>query len=1674
MTQRAPTRLLKLVLWTLGVVVLLLGLLYLSLQFQPVQQFVVNKVTDRLSKTLGAPVSIGRVDIEFVKTLDVQDIYIEDLQGDTLLFASSLKADVSLFSFWKKEFFINTVALDGAVLDMNRGQEEEDFNFQFVIDAFASDTKDTTTSGWSFGVDKIRLSNSVVRNLDTRQGTEFEANLGLLLLYLDKLDVENQSVDIRQIGIAESSIRYQTEGLSQEAVDTSRNFAFPYSGWDVFLKQLRAENTDLKYDDLSAVPLSGYVDPSHLMVTDLDVFLDNFRWQEKEMSGEIDRFHFMEKSGFVLENLQGDFSWDQRGLSLDELLVETPRSTISNTTRLEYDDLNNFNDFVNSVRVKSVFNNTSLSLHDLTLLVPALDNQNFLETRINQPIELQGSVDGVLNNLKIKAFDLSMGQYLDIVLDGSVNNVAGNKDLGFNVNLRHFETSYNALNRITRDIKFPEGIAPWGKFYLSGKFVGRVNDFKGQNISLTTGSVTGFKGDAHITGLPDIDATVFDLDIEDLRTVSKDLAGFTAYGLPPAMDSLGQFYYQGSFLGNIYDFELDGRISSEVGDIQTNIDIAFNKAYTNATYSGDISTDSFQIGRVLGQESMGIISMDVNAFGYGLDSDSLRATVLGEVKEFTFNNYNYQGLRIDGRFDKMQFAGNAQMEDENLSFEYDGVIDLGASAKFKFDASIDTIDLQALNLLDQPFRLSTRISSDFKGDQFDKMKGDVTLRNIHMSNLEETYSTDRIYIVSDNQNDEDKRFLVESEFLNLALEGKFILQDLPQLLVRYVDYYFPLDGVETVLVKQDSSMSSPKELAEQAFSLYLSLNNIAPIVSLLDPNFQKLDTLTLSGAMDSEHHQLTLNGYIHELEYGGMRFGPMTYNAAGDVIYFDQVLQISDAELPGSTHFPFIYADLGMANDTAYISVIADDMLGDTIQERVSFAAMATRLDDLFQIKLHKVFVLNGREWSIDPNNLLQVGSNSISVRDLALERGGQRIDLSTMDADGTISNDLRLGLKNFELEEITQLLQMEDAAYKGKINGDVTLEDLVGGGSTKYLASLNIDSLLVRNELLGDLVVSSRQRTQDIIDVLIKLEGGASGLDVRGTYNLSNQALNIGGEIDRMDLRAIDPFLKGLAHDSRGKISGQLNLGGTVLVPVLNGSLELEEASTIFDFMQTRYTIPSESVSVRNNVVQLENFVIKDEKSNEATVNGTINYESNEAFLMNLQVNTDRFQILNTNARDNPLFHGQLYVSADVTVSGTSEAPQFLLNARTLDSTDFTVQPLTYEASFQQEDFIIFANPEEYAARDTSSSVEDLYQLPEYGFDMTANIEVTPEAQLTIVVDPATGDRLECRGQAELSIDMSSSGEIQVLGNYEITEGKYAFNFQRVLRRTFDIAQGSRVTFSGDPRKAKFDIDASYQVKTTTYELIKNQSTLNAAEEGRSKQRADVAVQLNLSGDLEDPVAKFDITTAETGNGLTSTVSSKLSQLREDENAMNKQVFGLLIFNSFLAEEQTTGNDLLSGAGQSVILSSVSNLLTSQLNRLAKKYIKGVNLDFGLDSYSNDFSDESDLITEVQVGLSKRLLNDRLNLKIGGNVQFENDANLNFVNQQNSTFSGDFVLEYKLTEDGDYNLRFFQLLSNEANIFNPGVNYSETGVAVFFTKSFNSKRYQLQLDNASSTKEDK
>ena len=312
----------------------------------------------------------------------------------------------------------------------------------------------------------------------------------------------------------------------------------------------------------------------------------------------------------------------------------------------------------------------------------------------------------------------------------------------------------------------------------------------------------------------------------------------------------------------------------------------------------------------------------------------------------------------------------------------------------------------------------------------------------------------------------------------------------------------------------------------------------------------------------------------------------------------------------------------------------------------------------------------------------------------------------------------------------------------------------------------------------------------------------------------------------------------------------------------------------------------------------------------------------------------------------------------------------------------------------------------------------------------------------------------LNVKGEALLVGGIDPSGKVTLTGSYELEEGTYnlSFNF---IRRKFNIQKGSKIIWEGAPTEASVDIEAIYVANTAPLDLIKNQlDSASAFERNTYLQKLPFDVHLKMEGELLKPQISFDIILPENksyvvGGEVITNVRTRLDQLRQDPGEMNKQVFSLLLLNRFMADNPFQGSGEVLNPSM-FARQSVSKLLTEQLNRLADDLVSGVDLNFDVLSSEDYSTGQRRDRTDLNVGISKQLLNDRLTVSVGSNFELEGPQN---SRQQSSNIAGNVALDYRVSRDNRYLLRAYR--KNEYQGVIDGY-IIETGVAFIITVDYN------------------
>jgi hypothetical protein len=340
---------------------------------------------------------------------------------------------------------------------------------------------------------------------------------------------------------------------------------------------------------------------------------------------------------------------------------------------------------------------------------------------------------------------------------------------------------------------------------------------------------------------------------------------------------------------------------------------------------------------------------------------------------------------------------------------------------------------------------------------------------------------------------------------------------------------------------------------------------------------------------------------------------------------------------------------------------------------------------------------------------------------------------------------------------------------------------------------------------------------------------------------------------------------------------------------------------------------------------------------------------------------------------------------------------------------------------------------------------------------DIAINIEIQKEAEFNLIIDEGNGDFLNVKGEALLTAGIDPSGKINLAGSYELEQGSYELTFN-FIRRKFDIEKGSRIVWEGEPTKATVDLEAIYVANAAPLDLVKNQlEEATAFERNTYMQKLPFDVHLNMEGPLLKPEISFDIILPEekkyaVSGVIITTVRTRLDQLRQEPGEMNKQVFSLLLLNRFMADNPFNASGSSFNAGV-LARQSVSKLLTEQLNRLADDLIAGVDLNFDVLSAEDYTTGQRRDRTDLNVGLSKKLLNDRLTVSVGSNFELEGPQN---SKQQSSNIAGDIAVNYQISRDNRYLLRAYRKNEYEGVIDGYII---ETGVGFIITVDYNNFR---------------
>ncbi|QYA26488.1 translocation/assembly module TamB [Gramella sp. MT6] len=1616
----------------LGILIFLL-LVILFVRSPWGQDIIKDKVINSIEEKTGGDIALEKLFIKFNGDIQIDELLIKTPEGDTVIYAGSLSANIPIMPLIKG----NSFGLDG--LDVKnvkariiRKDSVSGFNYEFLTNAYASDTTqaapatDTTSAPMEINIGDINLDDFDIIYKDDVSGIDAEVKFEKILLEFTETDLQNMIFRADDVILRDAMVNYvQTKPFPESDTEAPPMPVFE-------IDNIEISNIQGVYDSRPDSLYTGF------LITDVNLDRSRLDLKDNLISSE---FIGISNSNITLKMQQS--SGKQNDTTSTSAPFEWPQWKID-LASIDLEN-NSFKYLVNDARIKrGTFNPHAVEIDSLIFKAENILYEEAMASAKIQKVQFQEGSGLDLNKFNIKA-SLTDEQMEFSDLDISVNNnrLSGNLSIAYenfsdflnkpdnarlDLDLNNIYLRLSEIYRFQPDLKDNEYVKALASSPIRGNVSanGKLNNINLQNLDLNW-SNTRIVGNGNILNAQDPENLNFSLPNVKVNSQRSDLVKFVkeedlGVKLPETVS------LSGSFSGNASEINTNALLITSEGSLD--VDGEFQMG-DQIVFDAEVQGDSIALGNLLQNEALGEIKINLKTSGKGSSINDLNASLDSEISSFTYNGYEFRDININGELENGAGPVNIDYKDNNLNMNAETRIQLDSvSPRFDIHFVLEGADLEALGITRKEIKTGFTLDGWFEGNSSKYEMEASIIDGVAVYN-NETYLLGS-FNASAYVREDTTSVKIDNRMIDLDLQSNASPADFSNSINRHLKRYITENY-------QEDSITTPVNLKVNARIRQAPILNEVFLVNLED-----LDTIDVNIDFREKDRELEATVSVPHVMYYGSEIDSL------------EVFMRSDTE---DLNFDLAFNELNAGPLAIKKTVVNANVLNQKLDlefssfyedsEIVHFNSELDFKGDTLRFHINpKKFILNSNQWEVDNSNRISIAEKYLDFQNFRISRNNQAMQLSN-DKPGIEKEHLSLDFQNFKLAALLNYLNPENKLATGQLNGNIVYEEPFG--ETGILADMQINQFEVMGVNLNTLDLKGESAGFSNYDFEMAIKGGEVDLDLTGTYTAADPSAKIDMQLDlnEIQMTALEGFSQGVIKDGSGSFSGSFSLNGTVLETKYEGSMNFNSAQFNIATLNASFILPNEELRLDNDAVYFNNFNINDTNDNSVVLNGEVGTKDllNPTFDLDVQAND--FRLLNSTEEDNELFYGTAVVDVDAQINGDLNLPEVDMNVDIKESTNFTyVVPQTELQINERDGVVIFVNKENPDAI-LSQTEEESYVVS--GYDIYSRVTVNEGATFNIIINEETGDKFQVQGEGDLIFNMYPNGRTALTGIYEINDGFYEMSLYNLVKRRFDIADGSRVSWAGDPFDAQLDVRAIYTVETSASALMASQtSNLDSGEGDRFRQEIPFLVYLNVEGDLMEPKITFNLDMPEDEQGIAGgEIFGRVQQLNNQEQELNKQVFSLLVLNRFFPE---SGSDGSQGGTLAVARDNLNSALSDQLNMLSSKILgeSGVQLNFNVDSFTDYQGTSPEERTQLGISAQKAFLEDRLVVEVGSEVDIQGG---NQEGQETSPVIGNVSISYLLDENGTWRLKGFSKSQYE-NVVDGQLVVS--GIALIFTKEFN------------------
>ncbi len=1301
--------------------------------------------------------------------------------------------------------------------------------------------------------------------------------------------------------------------------------------------------------------------------------------QSLQADVEIKRVHYRPLNHLTVDSLY--ISDQQR----DTLAFVTQANISINLLRLREDRLD-----LTNVELKQPYINIH-SLNDSTLNCHFLFNQEQQHEKQTFPFRL--NIDRLdMSDMRIRYNELLIAPLqLSLTLP-----VFSSDSLDFHINHLALQAQIDQLDASFR-----------------AKLHGDLDSIFADQMLLTYRNKRIFDGDVAVYHPTHLDSLYVQAHCNDLycnHALLQDLLSQLQAQpiiLPQPIASLGHIHYRGAINGRIDHLNLQGAFTTALGAMKVNGHVESDTTLKNFDFVGNLATNGFQLGKMLNQKDIGEIALHAHVDGT-IDSLQLIECIAdANIHRIGYKGYTYNDIHFDGVMGIEEISGKLYINDENISLQLSGLADWSSEdTRLDITARIADFRPHAIHLTEQYPDMAvgatayiSLFTSGAPKQMLDNLTGYMIIDTLSVFNGEKMAVMEQLKLNIDSYLENGKpahKMNLQSDFLTADLTGTFQYTTLPNTCKQLLHTYIP-----SLVEAPKKSNKNPNQL-----EFYAYFRQLEDITQVLELPYSIPSYPTIKGFIREDIQQIGMQAHIPSIQSSSTQIDNLTLSvenigdSLGVSIYMYNRLP-KDNPTAAKIGDVKARAHLKALNDAVDIQVHLDNT--DSVQNagtiHISSQLSQYAQQPLLNVHLHPThIILNDSSWTInDATITYKAAEKKVDIQNFALNTDYQTIAMHGV-ASPQAEDSIKVELRNIDLQYLLgYTLAGEAISVQGPLTGKATLYGLFTQPMVE--AQVAIPNAGLNGTYLGDLTA---QAYLDREEKTIIIEGAAvdslehTVAEVQGKVIPAKKWWELDIHCDSVDIGLIDFWTHDIFTHPQGRAFGDLQVFGQEHQTWVTAALYGKDAQVTMPQLGATFYF-NDSIFMDSTAIRLPDIDVRDAEGNTGVFSGIITHQNFLNFRYNLNAQVNNMLALNLPYDPQSLFYGKVYGSGNVNITGDDYECRIDVNARTEANSKFYLSVNTASIAANAS-FVEFKAPQQtdnllhLLSQPTQTTITALPKRTK--LLLSLQLEATPTAEINIKLGGDDGIRGRGEGNLKINYD-DSSQEVQMLGTYTLQSGLFSYALGNIVRRNFDIAEGSRVIWSGDPLSPVVDITGRYHTTASLRDLFGSEFSQVAT----NRTSVPVNCVLYMTDQLFNPTLRFAVELPQSDESVQSQVNSIINT---DEMLM-RQVIYLLVFNRFytadyLQNTQTVGLN----ETYSLLSSTITGQINSWLSKLTDIFTMGFN--FRTDGEGESASQEYEANFQLQPIRQ---------LVINGNFGYR------YNDLSNRPFFGDLDIEYLLTQNG-------------------------------------------------------